>query len=179
MHHQFYTYKPELYFRSTWKGCSKLSQVSHLYNWLIQCVAVCVQTISFHRNCSLIFFCIMTLALRLIMAKLLCWCCLIYPLLSIPMTTTFSLDVCQQTFSLDVCQQSRFSSYLTDRRQAIKIRNCFSDMLPTSYGVPQGSGLGSLLFILYTKLLSTVIKSYSTSCLSVESWSNVSWKFQF
>ena len=34
---------------------------------------------------------------------------------------------------------SWFTSYLTDRRQAIKIGNCFSDMLPTSCGVPQGS----------------------------------------
>ena len=32
---------------------------------------------------------------------------------------------------------SCFTSYLTDRRQAIKIGNCFSDMLPTSCGVPR------------------------------------------
>ena len=37
---------------------------------------------------------------------------------------------------------SWFTSYLTDRRQAIKIGNCFSDMLPTTCGVPQGSVLG-------------------------------------
>ena len=40
---------------------------------------------------------------------------------------------------------SWFNSYLTDRQQAIKIGNCFSDMLPTSCGVPQGSVLGPLL----------------------------------
>ena len=32
---------------------------------------------------------------------------------------------------------SWFTSYLTDRRQAIKIGNCFSDMLPTSCGDPR------------------------------------------
>ena len=53
---------------------------------------------------------------------------------------------------------SWFTSYLTDRQQAIKIGNCFSDMLPTSCGVPQGSVLGPLLFTLYTTPLSSVIQ---------------------
>ena len=41
---------------------------------------------------------------------------------------------------------SWFTSYLTDRRQAIKIGNCFSDMLRTSCGVPPGFCLGSVAF---------------------------------
>ena len=49
---------------------------------------------------------------------------------------------------------SWFTSYLTDRRQAIKIGNCFSDMQPTSYGILQGSVLGPLLFTQYTTPLS-------------------------
>ena len=56
---------------------------------------------------------------------------------------------------------SWFTSYLTDRQQAIKIGNCFSDMLPTSCGVPQGSVLGSLLFTLYTTPLSSVIQGHN------------------
>ena len=56
---------------------------------------------------------------------------------------------------------SWFTSYITDRRQAIKIGNCFSDMLPTSCGVPQGSVLGPLLFTLYTTPLSSVIQSHN------------------
>ena len=55
---------------------------------------------------------------------------------------------------------SWFTSYLTDRRQAIKIGNCFSNMLPTSCGVPQGSVLGPL-FTLYTTPLSSVIQSHN------------------
>ena len=56
---------------------------------------------------------------------------------------------------------SWFTSCLTDRQQAIKIGNCFSDMLPTSCGVPQGSVLGPLLFTLYTTPLSSVIQSHN------------------
>ena len=40
-------------------------------------------------------------------------------------------------------------SYLTNRRQYTKISNNFSDELETNCGVPQGSCLGPLLFLLY------------------------------
>ena len=51
------------------------------------------------------------------------------------MTTTFSVDFYQRG-TASVAPHCAFSSYLTDRRQAIQIGNCFSDMLPTSCGVP-------------------------------------------
>ena len=42
-----------------------------------------------------------------------------------------------------------FSSYLTGRQQYIELDGVSSDLLPLSTGVPQGSILGPLLFLIY------------------------------
>ena len=42
-----------------------------------------------------------------------------------------------------------FRSYLSDRRQCVDIAGNMSDFLPISCGVPQGSILGPLLFLVY------------------------------
>ena len=41
------------------------------------------------------------------------------------------------------------NSYLSDRQQFVQISNIKSSLLPVKTGVPQGSILGSLLFIIY------------------------------
>jgi hypothetical protein len=44
-----------------------------------------------------------------------------------------------------------FTSYLTNRQQYVRIDNTDSEMLRMTCGVPQGSTLGPLLFLLYIK----------------------------
>ena len=44
-----------------------------------------------------------------------------------------------------------FESYLSNRRQTVKINGKSSDQLETTYGVPQGSVLGPILFNIYVR----------------------------
>ena len=41
------------------------------------------------------------------------------------------------------------STYLTNRKQYVQFESSCSEMLDTQYGVPQGSILGPLLFVIY------------------------------
>ena len=54
-----------------------------------------------------------------------------------------------------------FSSYLTNRTQSVSIDCYMSQPATISFGVPQGSVLGPVFFVLYTAPLSTVIEKHS------------------
>jgi hypothetical protein len=53
-----------------------------------------------------------------------------------------------------------FESYLTGRHQLVKINGVPSEKVLLKFGVPQGSVLGPLLFISYTKPLGKIIKKH-------------------
>ena len=58
---------------------------------------------------------------------------------------------------------SWFRSYLSNRRQSVAIASRISSTKELHYGVPQGSVLGLVLFVLYIQPLSNLIKRHSLS----------------
>ena len=66
-------------------------------------------------------------------------------------------------FGIQGTALSWFRSYLTNRFQMVSIEGTFSDPVGLCYGVPQGSVLGPILFILYTQPLTHVILNHPVS----------------
>ena len=60
---------------------------------------------------------------------------------------------------------SWFESYLTSRVQSVIINDTQSSELPVSFGVPQGSVLGPLLFSLFFAPLEEIIAAHGLNCM--------------
>ena len=72
-------------------------------------------------------------------------------------------DCLHDWFGLDGTVLVWIKSYLSNRKQKIKIGDSFSEAVILPFGVPQGSVLGPLLFTLYTSPLSQVISKFNVT----------------
>ena len=70
------------------------------------------------------------------------------------------LDRMKFSLGIDGTVLAWFASYLTDRTQYVKILESTSVIIQLLYGVPQGSVLGPLLFLIYILPLHHLIMSY-------------------
>ena len=69
----------------------------------------------------------------------------------------------QHSFGISGPALSWFSSYLCNRTHAITINSLQSEHTTLHYGIPQGSVLGPVLFILYTEPLFNLISKHTVN----------------
>ena len=77
---------------------------------------------------------------------------------------TILLTRLQHSFGLSGSALSWFRSYLSNRTQTITINGFQSQPTTVYYGIPQGSVLWPILFILYTQPLFNLVREHTVNC---------------
>ena len=62
-------------------------------------------------------------------------------------------------YGINCIEHNWFKSYLSNTKQFVCLNDCSSDLLPINCGVPQGSILGPILFLLYVNDAQVIMKS--------------------
>ena len=70
----------------------------------------------------------------------------------------------QTSFGMSGAPLDWFKSYLSARSQSVSIPGALSDNLPLNWGVPQGSCLRPLLYIIYSSKLFNIIERHLPNC---------------
>ena len=79
----------------------------------------------------------------------------------IPMVHSSITNLLSTWYGIDGIALYWFVSYLSDRKQRVKLIDCLSSPAEVACGVPQGSVLGPFLLTLYTTPLSYVIQRHN------------------
>ena len=67
-------------------------------------------------------------------------------------------------FGIDGKALRWFKSYLENRKQVVNVKGATSCSKDLQCGVPQGSVLGPILYVLYTSPLGDIVRSHGLSC---------------
>ena len=76
------------------------------------------------------------------------------------------LLILNQRFKIEKIAYKWFQSYLTNRKQYVMINDSKSIVTTLKYGVPQGSCLGPITFLVYISALTDIINDQQISVLS-------------